>query len=110
MFTVEIRINGSLVSHIYGVNVTDSHPINNGKGDRYDCQVYDVEKRQGIVTFRGHGKNVIRALFVDGAQQVVSAGDDLQLRKWNIEDGKEVGKIVRPQSVEAITQELARLA
>ncbi|MEZ6103439.1 MAG: c-type cytochrome domain-containing protein [Pirellulaceae bacterium] len=57
------------------------------------AKVYDVEKRQGIVTFRGHGKNVIRALFVDGAQQVVSAGDDLQLRKWNIEDGKEVGKV-----------------
>ena len=63
MFTVEIRINGSLVSHIYGVNVTDSHPINNGKGDRYDCQVYDVEKRASRdVSVRHHRRDGINAL------------------------------------------------
>ena len=73
MFTVEIRINGSLVSHIYGVNVTDSHPINNGKGDCYDCQVYDVEKRASrdvlVQHHRKHGINALVAKILKKAEQ-----------------------------------------
>ncbi|MCP5280231.1 MAG: thioredoxin family protein [Rhodoferax sp.] len=48
----------------------------------------------------------------DGAGRAL--GRSFGVKLWPtlvfLRDGKEVGKIVRPQSVEAITQELARLA
>lgn len=63
MFTVEIRINGSLVSHIYGVNVTHECAVNDSKGDCYECQVYDVEKRASRdVSVRHHRRDGINAL------------------------------------------------
>ena len=41
MFTVEIKINGSMIAHIYGVNKGE---LPNGK-TRYEYDYYDVEKR-----------------------------------------------------------------
>ena len=50
MFTFEIRINGSLIAHIYGHN-EGSTP----KGDRYRYEYYETESRKlvtGEVTHR----------------------------------------------------------
>lgn len=63
MFTVEIRINGSLVSHIYGLNTTHLHGFDPDHGDCYECQVYDVEKRASRdVSVRHHREDGINAL------------------------------------------------
>lgn len=42
MFTVEIRINGTLISHIYGRNIA---PLPNGKS-RYEYEYYEAESRK----------------------------------------------------------------
>ncbi len=41
MFTVEIKINGSMIGHVYGRNVGDTP-----KGSQYDYEYYDVENRK----------------------------------------------------------------
>ena len=41
MFTVEIKINGSLIGHIYGHN--EGHT---DKGDRYRYEYYETETRK----------------------------------------------------------------
>lgn len=43
MFTVEIRINGSMISHIYGRNVSESQT--SGK-HVYDFEYYQPETRK----------------------------------------------------------------
>jgi len=39
MFTVEIRINGAMIAHIYGRNIA---PLPNGK-TRYEYEYYEAE-------------------------------------------------------------------
>lgn len=41
MFTFEIRINGSLIAHIHGLNI-GSTP----EGDRYKYEYYEVDTRK----------------------------------------------------------------
>jgi len=42
MFTVEIKINGSLIGHIYGQNMGQ---VPSGK-TRYEYDYYDVDRRE----------------------------------------------------------------
>lgn len=42
MFTVEIRINGAMIAHIYGRNIA---PLPNGK-TRYEYEYYEAETRK----------------------------------------------------------------
>ena len=70
MFTIELRVNGTLVTHVYGRNVTDernergvgAQDVANG-ADVYDYELYETESRRvtnGTVT---HKRNDgIRAL------------------------------------------------
>ena len=51
MFTIEVRINGSLISHVYGRN-TGTTP---DKGDAYEYELYTPESRavvKGVVHHR----------------------------------------------------------
>ena len=43
MFTVEIKINGSLIGHIYGHNEGPTPD-----GDRYRYEYYETEKRKVV--------------------------------------------------------------
>jgi hypothetical protein len=59
MFTVELRVNGTMVSHIYGRNIA---PACSGK-HRYEYEYYEIERRQthrGVVEHRR--ESGIRAL------------------------------------------------
>lgn len=50
MFTIEIKINGSMIAHIYGHNQTSTND-----GDIYRYEYYETEKRRivnGEVTHR----------------------------------------------------------
>ena len=67
MFTVEIKINGSLINHIYGHN---EGPAPVGLGDQYRYELYEVEKRDvknGRVTHkRSDGINkLVAAILLD---------------------------------------------
>jgi WD40 repeat protein len=53
-------------------------------------KLWDLARRQGILTFRGHGKGrVVAVAFRPGGQQVASAGLD-GVRLWKVADGKEI--------------------
>ena len=39
MFTVEIKINGTMIKHIYGLNVSGRYEC------EYDVDIYDVQTR-----------------------------------------------------------------
>jgi hypothetical protein len=72
MFTVEIKINGTLINHIYGRNEGPSH---DGLGDQYRYELYEVETRQvnnGRVTHkRSDGINkLVAAILLDAGQPV----------------------------------------
>lgn len=62
MFTVEVRINGSLISHIYGHNEGPS-PTGKFQEDVYTYELYEVESRNvrnGQVThYRPNGINAL---------------------------------------------------
>ena len=67
MFTVEIKINGSLINHIYGHNEGSSP---DGRGDQYRYELYEVETRavkNGRVTHkRSDGINkLVAAILLD---------------------------------------------
>jgi hypothetical protein len=67
MFTVEIRINGTLINHIYGHNEGDSTKPGE---DSYRYELYEVETRKvtnGTVTHaRRNGINaLIRDILTD---------------------------------------------
>jgi hypothetical protein len=71
MFTVEIRINGSLINHIYGHNEGPSR-TKNGE-DAYRYELYEVESRKmtnGTVSHnRGNGINaLVVAILTDSAK------------------------------------------
>ena len=47
MFTVELRVNGTLINHIYGRKVTDNFTVPKGDNrDRYMFELYAPESRE----------------------------------------------------------------
>lgn len=54
-------------------------------------KIFDVATGGSIVTFAGHQQNVLAACFVQDQSHIVSLGEDKRLRKWRINDAKQVG-------------------
>ena len=55
MFTVEIKINGTMIQHIYGHNEDE---LNDKGEDKYTYDMYDVQKHglsQGVVWHKREG-------------------------------------------------------
>lgn len=71
MFTVEIKINGTLINHIYGHN---EGPAKGGKfqEDKYRYELYQVETkgvRNGTVThYRPDGINALVVAILQDAE------------------------------------------
>lgn len=69
MFTVEIKINGSLIGHIYGHNEGDSP---DGKGDKYRYEYYEPETREvrngNVVHRRSDGIRKLVAAILNDAE------------------------------------------
>lgn len=72
MFTVEIRINGSLINHIYGHN---EGPSSTGKyqEDLYSYELYEVDSRNvrngQVAHYRPDGINSLLVKILNNAEQ-----------------------------------------
>lgn len=61
MFTMEVRINGTMICHIYGRNINHTNGKYSGDTDKYSYELYQVESkkiRKGTV-FHNRSKGIL---------------------------------------------------